>query len=217
MLQTILEKIDKITPRDKNISILAVTKNRMVSDIVPLLDQGITMIGENKIQEANTKFLELGDRIVEKHLIGPLQSNKENKALELFDVIQSIESLEQLKRLVNKINTQGLNKKVFLQYNTALEDSKHGLRDDKELFAMIELLLQNPNIHFEGLMTIGALSNEESLVRKSFSDLRSLRDCAILQYPELTSLKLSMGMSNDFEWAIQEGADIIRLGTVLFK
>ena len=217
MLQSVLEKIDKITPRDKNISILAVTKNRMVSDIVSLLDQGITMIGENKIQEANTKFLELGNRTVEKHLIGPLQSNKENRALELFDVIQSIESLEQLTRLINKINTQKSSKKVFLQYNTSLEDSKHGLRDDKELFAMIELLLQNPNIHFEGLMTIGALSNEENLVRKSFADLRSLRDCAILKYPELISLKLSMGMSNDFEWAIQEGADIIRLGTVLFK
>ena len=217
MLQTILEKIDKITPRDKNISILAVTKNRTISDIIPLLDQGITMIGENKIQEANAKFLELGERTVEKHLIGPLQSNKENKALELFDVIQSIESLEQLTRLINKINTQGLSRKVFLQYNTSLEDSKHGLRNEKEFFAMVELLLQNPNVHFEGLMTIGALSTEENLVRKSFSDLRSLRDCAILKYPELISLKLSMGMSNDFEWAIQEGADIVRLGTVLFK
>ena len=90
MLQSVLEKIDKITPRDKNISILAVTKNRMVSDIVPLLDQGITMIGENKIQEANTKFLELGNRTVEKHLIGPLQSNKENKALELFEDRKSV-------------------------------------------------------------------------------------------------------------------------------
>ncbi len=217
MLQTILEKIDKITPKDKNISILAVTKNRTISDIIPLLDQGIIMIGENKIQEASVKFLELGNRTVEKHLIGSLQSNKENKALELFDVIQSVESLEQLKRLINKINAQGLNKKVFLQYNTSLEDSKHGLRNEKELFSMVELLLQNPKIHFEGLMTIGALSTEENLVRKSFADLRSLRDCVILKYPELVSLKLSMGMSSDFEWAIQEGADIIRLGTVLFK
>jgi len=217
VLQSILEKIDKITPRDKNISILAVTKNRTISDITPLLDQGITMIGENKIQEASVKFLELGDRIVEKHLIGSLQSNKENKALELFDVIQSIESLEQLTRLIHKINTQQLSKKVFLQYNTSLEDSKHGIRTKKELFAMVELLLQNPNVHFGGLMTIGALSTEENLVRKSFADLRSLRDNIILKYHELISLKLSMGMSNDFEWAIQEGADIIRLGTVLFK
>ncbi len=215
MLDSILERIDKIT--SKQIEILTVTKNRTVSDIIPLLDKGITMIGENRVQEACVKFGALGDRIVEKHLIGSLQSNKENKALKLFDVIQSIESLDQLTSVINKITLQGLTKKVFFQYNTSLEDSKHGIRSEKELCCMVELLLQNPNICFEGLMTIGALSADEHIVRKSFVDLVSLRDCIILKYPELISLKLSMGMSNDFEWAIQEGTDMIRLGSVLFQ
>ncbi|MGL5956912.1 MAG: YggS family pyridoxal phosphate-dependent enzyme [Brevinema sp.] len=214
MLERILERIDKIT--SKKVEILAVTKNRSLEEIKPLIDQGIVLIGENRVQEAQEKFPYISDK-VEKHLIGSLQSNKENKALALCDVIQSIESLDQLQRLIAKIEQHKQTKKIFLQCNTSLEESKHGIRNEQELYPMIDLLLEHPSIIFQGFMTIGALSTDESAVRKSFNLLYCIKERIIVQYPQLHFLKLSMGMSNDFEWAIQEGADMIRLGQILFN
>ncbi len=212
MLVDILERIDKV--RTKDIEILAVTKTRSVEEILTLVGQGITLIGENRVQEAQEKLSYIGG--VQKHLIGALQSNKENKALELFDVIQSIESLAQLKRISDKLHKNNLQKSIFLQCNTSLEDSKHGVREAEDLYPMIDFILSQSSVKLCGLMTIGALSNDETTVRKSFSKLACIKHDISVKYAELSYLKLSMGMSNDFEWAIQEGADIIRLGRILF-
>ncbi|MGL4676160.1 MAG: YggS family pyridoxal phosphate-dependent enzyme [Brevinema sp.] len=214
MLENILERIDKIT--SKKIEILAVTKNHSLEEIKPLMDQGIVLIGENRVQEAQEKFPYISNKI-EKHFIGSLQGNKENRALVLFDVIQSVESMSQLQRLISKIEAQNYTKGLFLQCNTSLEDSKHGIRNEEDLYPMIELLLDHPQVVFQGLMTIGALSSDESIVRKSFNRLFCIKEKIVVQYPQLHFLKLSMGMSKDFEWAIQEGSDMIRLGQILFN
>lgn len=214
LLSPLLEKIKKLSP-NRDIELIAVTKNRTLDDIKPLLDQGIKAVGENRIQEMEQKIEGLAT--VEKHLIGPLQSNKENKALDFFDVIQSVESLEQLQRLINKIEQQKLSTKLFLQYNTSLEESKHGVRTREDLCSMVELLLAHPQVGFQGLMTIGALSKDEKIVRKSFEQLRLLREDLLSRYYELSSLTLSMGMSDDFEWALKEGADMLRLGRILYQ
>ncbi len=216
-INDILERIDKVNISKKKITIIAVTKTRSVEEIIPLFNQGITIIGENRVQEADAKFPDLVDFKIERHLIGPLQSNKENKALQLFDTIQSVESYKQLKRLIGKIDEKKLSTNLFIQFNTALEDSKHGLTQEEDLYPMIELLLKNAHINFRGFMTIGALSDEEIVVRKSFAKLMEIKNNIMIKYSEIKSLELSMGMSNDFEWAIQEGADIIRLGKILFK
>ena len=216
-INDILERIDKVNISKKKITIIAVTKTRSVEEIIPLFNQGITIIGENRVQEADAKFPDLVDFKIERHLIGPLQSNKENKALQLFDTIQSVESYKQLKRLIGKIDEKKLSTNLFIQFNTALEDSKHGLTQEEDLYPMIELFLKNAHINFRGFMTIGALSDEEIVVRKSFAKLMEIKNNIMIKYSEIKSLELSMGMSNDFEWAIQEGADIIRLGKILFK
>lgn len=215
MLDRILERIDKVSS-NKKIDILAVTKTRTLEEIQTIIASGITLVGENRVQEAQQKFPFL-DQNISKHLIGPLQSNKENKALELFDVIQSIESLEQLQRLSLKLEKKQQTKKVFIQFNTALEDTKHGLKQQEQSYPMIEFILDSSHLILEGIMTIGAMSNQEKIVRQSFAQLACIKENIIVKYPKLNNLKLSMGMSNDFEWAIQEGADIIRLGTILFQ
>lgn len=216
-IANILERIEKVKPFSKDITLIAVTKNRTPEEILPLWNHGVTIIGENRIQEAELKFPSLDSFTFEKHLIGSLQSNKENKALELFDTIQSIESIKQLHRLIKKITKQQLSTGLFIQCNTSQESSKHGVQSEDELYPMIELLLENSHINFRGLMTIGALSDQESLVRNSFAKLQKIKNNILTKYSDIKSLTLSMGMSNDFEWAIQEGADMIRLGTILFE
>ncbi len=213
MLVDVLERIDKICTKD--IEILAVTKTRTVEEILTLTTQGITLIGENRVQEAQDKLPYIGG--VQKHLIGSLQSNKQNKALELFDVIQSIESLEQLKSISKKLQKNNQQKSIYLQCNTSLEDSKHGIREENDIYPMIDFILGQSSVSLSGLMTIGSLSEDEYTVRKSFSKLACIKDNISVKYPKLSSLKLSMGMSDDFEWAIKEGSDMIRLGRILFN
>ncbi|MGL4561519.1 MAG: YggS family pyridoxal phosphate-dependent enzyme [Brevinema sp.] len=201
-----------------HIDLLAVVKNQPIDKIKLLIDNNMKIIGENKIQDASILFPQLQDYSIEKHLIGSLQSNKENKAIELFDTIQSIESLSQLKRITEKIQKYHAHKNIFIQVNTSHEDTKHGVSNLTELFDMVEYsLLMSDYISFNGLMTIGSLSHDEKIVRKSFVELRILRDDLLIRFPEILGLKLSMGMSNDFHWAIQEGSDIVRLGRLLFN
>lgn len=190
-------------------SICAVTKTRPAEDAQSAINAGITNIGENRVQEAAEKFPFItGGR---RHLIGPLQSNKENKALELFDVIQSIEQLEQCRRLCAKLSLSGQTKAFYIQINTSGESQKHGLRDEAEAFAIGALLRSCPNVLWEGLMTIGPLEGDP---RPAFSALRTLRDK--MQDKFALPLGLSMGMSGDYITAIQEGATLVRLGTALF-
>lgn len=200
------------------IQIVAVTKNQPIDKIKCVLENNILALGENRVQDAQKNFPQLANFVFEKHLIGSLQSNKENNALKIFDTIQSIESLEQLIRITKKIQKHKLCKNIFIQINTSGEITKHGVQNKKELFSMIEYALSMHNyINLQGLMTIGALSSEEKIVRKSFQKLATIREEIYQQFRELSSLKLSMGMSNDFEWAIEEGSDIIRIGRKLFQ
>ncbi|MGL4388588.1 MAG: YggS family pyridoxal phosphate-dependent enzyme [Brevinema sp.] len=199
------------------IDILAVIKNQNLEKIKTIIQQGISIVGENRVQDATLIFPQLEEFKLQKHLIGSLQRNKENTALKFFDTIQSIESLDQLQRIIQKIRTQQINKNIFIQVNTSHEDSKHGVSDVTELFNMVEYMLSHhDHVLLQGLMTIGTHSSNEKNVRRSFEELRELRDQLLVRFPEIPSLKLSMGMSNDFHWAIQEGSDMIRIGKILF-
>ncbi|MFC1550810.1 YggS family pyridoxal phosphate-dependent enzyme [Candidatus Neomarinimicrobiota bacterium] len=202
---------------DQLVKIIAVTKTHPAVTIVDVYKAGLFNIGENRIQEAEKKFSELPSlQGLQKRMIGHLQSNKVNKAIELFDKIDSVDSI----KLANKISNAALaiNKKsdVLLEVNTSGEKTKFGFNpeDIEELLTCIEL----PGLKVQGLMTIGPLTQDTQQVRKAFVQLRELFDLLNNQRSKNMDLltELSMGMSGDFELAIEEGSTMVRLGTVLF-
>jgi pyridoxal phosphate enzyme (YggS family) len=193
-----------------DIRVIVVTKTHPVDTVQAVIDCGIRDIGENRVQEIEQKA-PLVTGSFEMHLIGHLQSNKVNKVVPLVQWIQSIDSV----RIAEKIgNTEaGLQKKIkaLVQVKTADEATKSGCAPE-ECFALAEYVAKNPGLEFCGLMTIGPLDASESDTRKSFA---ALRMCAEKCRHLAPRIELSMGMSSDFEWAIEEGATMIRVGTML--
>ncbi|MGL5721698.1 MAG: YggS family pyridoxal phosphate-dependent enzyme [Brevinema sp.] len=207
--QEIVYNINANRCSSQQVSLCAVSKTQPVELIQEVIDMGILEIGENRVQEAAQKFPSLtGAR---RHLIGPLQSNKENAALKLFDVIQTIESLEQCQRLCTKIINADMKKAFYVQVNTSEEPQKHGVNHYAELLPIAKEIVSCPNVSFEGLMTIGALNGDP---RICFKKLRTMRDT--LQDTLGIPLGLSMGMSGDYITAVQEGATLLRIGSLLF-
>lgn len=199
----------------EDIKLVAVTKNVGVERIKEAIDCGVKVIGENRIQEASTKFdfLPVG---IEKHLVGHLQTNKVKKALLLFDMIQSLDSL----RLASEISKRGkeIEKEmpVLLEVNTSREQSKFGAKPD-EVLHLIEKVSSLENIKIKGLMTVGLWSGEEKKVRTCFAGLKKIFETVKQQnIPHVEMKFLCMGMSGDFEWAIGEGSNMVRIGTAIF-
>ena len=193
-----------------DIRVIVVTKTHPIETIQAVIDCGIRDIGENRVQEIEQKAPLLTGAF-EMHLIGHLQSNKVNKVVPLVQWIESIDSV----RLAEKVGAcaAGLQKKIkaLVQVKTADEETKSGCAPE-ECFALAESVAKNPGLEFCGLMTIGPLGASESDTRKSFAALRS---CAEKCRHLAPRIELSMGMSSDFEWAIEEGSTIIRIGTLL--
>ncbi|MGL5721214.1 MAG: YggS family pyridoxal phosphate-dependent enzyme [Brevinema sp.] len=207
--QEIVYNINANRCSSQNVVICAVGKTQPAELIQEAINMGISEIGENRVQEAAEKFpLITGAR---RHLIGPLQSNKENAALKLFDVIQSIESVDQCRRLCTKIVAADMKKVFYIQVNTSEEPQKHGVENYAELTSIAREAIACPNVVLEGLMTIGAL---EGAPRICFKKLRTMRDT--LQDTLGIPLGLSMGMSGDYITAVQEGATLLRIGSLLF-
>ncbi len=199
----IKENIEEIRAKAKGVLLLAVTKNVELPQIIEALEAGITDIGESYVQEAKSKIPILKSKFpkVRFHLIGHLQTNKVKAALELFDVIQSVDSLH----LAEEISKRALKPiEIFIEVNTSGEESKFGIAPDQAL-SLIGRIAGLPNLRLIGLMTIG------DGTRECFRKLRAIKDQA-----GIPGLKLSMGMSHDYAIAIEEGSDIIRVGTGIF-
>jgi hypothetical protein len=190
--------------QNNDVKIVAVTKNQNVETIQNLPSE-ITCIGENRIQEAEQKFLKL-NRNFEKHFVGHLQSNKVKKAIHLFDCIQSVDSL----KIAKKINQYAPeNYPIMLQVNISNDPSKYGFQSEK-ISKIIPEILKLENINLIGLMTIG----EQTKQKKYFRHFKKLFD----ECQKIHPIKyLSMGMSKDYEIAIEEGSNMIRLGRILFS
>jgi pyridoxal phosphate enzyme (YggS family) len=193
-----------------NVRVIVVTKTHSFNVLQDVIDCGITDIGENRVQEIEQKIPLLnGD--FNAHLIGHLQTNKVNKVVPLVHWIQSVDSM----RLAEKINAAAVlyhkTIKVLVQVNTSNEESKSGCNaaDAQNIAAYVSGL---PALLFSGFMTIGPLGNSETETRKSF---KLLRDISLTCSTYCRNIELSMGMSLDFEWAIQEGATMIRVGSLL--
>ena len=214
IIKSIQSKIESAQKRggfSHPVQLMAVTKTYPFSLIEECYDAGITVIGENRIQEASKKFTSLDSMPhLSKRFIGHLQSNKVNKCLELFDTIDSVDSVKLLKRISNTASHHERTIHVLLEINTSAETQKHGFLPDQ--LDEIRECFKIANIKIEGLMTVGPLTTDKKKIRNSFIQLRELKDT--INQPGLN--ELSMGMSGDYEIAVEEGSTMVRLGSALF-
>lgn len=194
------------------ITLIAVTKNHPLNTVLAIIDCGITNIGENRVQELVAKVPHLQGAVTV-HMIGHLQRNKARKAVQHAHWIQSLDS----PRLIEAVQEYAaeLDKviNVMVEVNTSAEAAKSGC-PPQDTLALCEQIGACTNLRLRGLMTVGPLSDDERVVRTAFSLLRQLAAAAA---PLCSGgvCELSMGMSSDFVWAIEEGATIVRIGTAL--
>lgn len=195
------------------ITLLAVTKGHLPENVKSAFDLGLRCFGENKVQEAKAK-VPLCPNHCHWHMIGHLQTNKCRDAVQLFSMIQSVDSLHLAEEINRWSEKQAKTMPVLLEVNVAGEASKFGYRPEK-LLAELKTINALPKIEIHGLMTIAPYTTDAEKVRPYFRHLRGLRtECEQILGAPLPHL--SMGMSGDFEVAIEEGASLVRLGTVLF-
>ena len=200
----------------QEVTMVAVTKTISVS-VARLLPQlGLTQLGENRPQELWRKAALL-PKTVHWHLVGHLQRNKVERTLPLVHLIHSVDSVRLLQALENEAAKQGMNAAVLLEVNASGEPNKHGFVPE-EVPALLPALAGLRHIQVMGLMTMASLEADPQRCRPTFALVRALRDRLRSQLsPPHTLEHLSMGMSNDFEVAIQEGATLVRIGTALFE
>lgn len=199
------------------VKLIAVTKDANVAEAQEIIRLGLNEIGESRVQDAIAKKALITGNNLHWHLVGNLQSNKVNRAVENFSYIHSIDRLSIAKRLNRRAELQEQIMKCFIQVNISKEKTKNGVEVD-QVFTFIEELIPLKNFQIIGLMTMAPHYSDQELTRPIFRKLRELRDEikeSGLLGDEL--LELSMGMSNDFEIAIEEGATYIRIGSSLFK
>ncbi|MCU0821228.1 MAG: YggS family pyridoxal phosphate-dependent enzyme [Spirochaetes bacterium] len=209
-----LERIAASAGRDKEeIKIVAVTKTFPAATVQEAIDSGISLIGENKIQEAKAKAAELKGNFA-LHLIGHLQSNKARDAVRLFDVIHSIDKLSTAVKIDEEAAKINKIQKILVQVNTSGEDTKSGVQPADAIDLCAEILKLR-NIELLGLMTIGPFSDDGERVRNSFGTLRNLL-AEINMKLGIRLRELSMGMTSDYATAVQEGATIVRIGSAIF-
>jgi len=197
------------------ITLVAVAKTVPVEVIEEAIELGVTNIGENRIQEASAKFDKIGKKVTW-HMVGHLQSNKVKRALEIFDLIQSIDSLKLAEAVSERSVASGRVTDVLLEVNTSGEETKFGFEPD-ELVAGAEQIGALEGIRLKGLMTVGPLVERPEQARGAFVLLRELgQRVSSLGVLSTDKCALSMGMSGDFEIAIEEGSTMVRVGTAIF-
>ena len=196
------------------VEIIAVTKTHGAEVVKEAWDAGLTIVGENKVQEAAWKK-PASVSGPSWHLIGHLQGNKVRPALELFDFIHSVDSAKLCQRIEAVAEVTGASPHILLEVNVSGEKSKSGMKPE-EVAETIRILMEHcPRVTLEGLMTMAPFSENPEDARPYFRRLRELRDETERQFG-IVLPRLSMGMSGDYEVAVEEGATWIRLGTVLF-
>lgn len=194
------------------VTIIAVTKTHPAEAVRAAAAAGITAVGENRVQEALSKQMELTDVTIEWHLIGSLQRNKAKQVVGKFALIHSVDSLALAQDLAKRV-APGTRQPILIQVNCSAEPQKGGVEPDG-LAALVEQVSGLPQLELRGLMTMAELTDDEGRQRSTFRRLRELRDATErggVKLPEL-----SMGMSGDYLAAVDEGTTMVRLGTLLF-
>jgi len=203
--------------KPEEVRLLLATKTVPPEKIKVAFDAGFTLIAENKVQELKEKYEALKDVPHTNHFIGHLQTNKIKDVLKC-DVacIESIDRFDLAEKLNNRLQLEGKTIDVFIQVNTSQEESKFGVAPEKAI-ELTQQVATLSNLKIKGLMTIGLFSAEIEKVRPCFQLLKKIQQEIIaLNLPEVEMKELSMGMSSDFETAIEEGATIVRVGTLVF-
>ena len=196
-----------------DVELVAVTKTHPAGIVREAIGAGQVVFGESKVQEARAKIPVLPSHL-RWHFIGHLQKNKIRHALPLFEMIHSVDSLDLAQAIDRIAQEDGLHPRILLEVNVAGEGSKFGFKATT-LRAELELLLMLPRLSIEGLMCIPPLAEEAEASRKYFVELRELRD-AIEKEFQVKLPQLSMGMTNDYSVAVEEGATLVRVGTAIF-
>ncbi|MEO0089411.1 MAG: YggS family pyridoxal phosphate-dependent enzyme [candidate division WOR-3 bacterium] len=211
------EVCNKVGRKKEEIEIVAISKGIDIERIKVAINCGLNKIGENRVQEAIKKIPLINEfKNIEWHFVGHLQTNKVKKAIKHFSCIQSLDRIELAEELEKVCGKENKVISVFVQVNTSFEDTKFGVSPE-DLDKLVEYVLNQPHLKLEGLMTLGpvsAIENKENS-RKSFRLLYELRE-KVKEKFKISLPYLSMGMSSDFEVAIEEGANIIRIGTLIF-
>jgi pyridoxal phosphate enzyme (YggS family) len=206
---------EKIGKNKDDINLVAVTKTVEVERIKEAIKCGIKIIGENRLQEAESKFDQITEK-VEKHLVGHLQTNKAKKAVELFDFIQSVDSQRIAQEISKRASQMGKVMSVLVEVNTSGEKSKFGI-DPGQVLSFVKSISNLEGIKIKGLMTIGLFSDNPEDTRPCFKKLKSIFEKIKSENVPHAEMKyLSMGMTNDFEMAIREGSNMVRIGTGIF-
>ena len=215
----------------EDVKLVAVTKKRSPQEIVAALQAGIVHVGENRLEEAEEKIPQVNALLptnpsnIVWHMIGHIQSRKAKDVVQNFQVIHSLDSLKLANRYNRFAAEAGNTPDVFLEINISGETSKAGIAADqwknnqqqrKALWDIIEAMGQLPSIRLIGLMTMAPYVAEPEITRRVFADLRELRDNLANDFSQFEWRELSMGMTNDYPIAIEEGATLIRIGRAIF-
>lgn len=202
-----------------SITLLAVSKFHPAEAVAKAYEAGLRVFGENRVQEAVEKFnsplIKPLRNTIQVHFQGHLQSNKINKALELFDCIQSLDSLELIEQLIKRLSIRLAPLEVLFELHTG-EASKAGFLEESALLKALERVLEVPQIKPRGLMTMAPFTSDTDAIRASFKKCKKLFEHIQKTYKIPDFTVLSMGMSNDFEIAVEEGSTLLRIGTAIF-
>ncbi len=215
------ETCRKINRDPKDLVVVGVTKTVPVEVIQQAIDAGIRHIAENRVQEAEIKFplVMAKNPQIKGHLIGHLQTNKAKDAVKVCSLIQSVDSFKLAQEIEKQAAKAGKTVDILVQFNTAREEQKFGASPE-EADALIECISRLAHVRIKGLMCMAPLSEDQGIIRKTFSDLRVIRDGIkprFAGHPLVDMGILSMGMSSDYKIAIEEGSTMVRIGSAIFR
>jgi pyridoxal phosphate enzyme (YggS family) len=201
--------------RHDAVTLVAVTKTHPPQTVRAAIAAGVADVGENRVQELEAKVAEVGRSAVRWHLIGHLQRNKVAKALPLFDLVHSLDSERLAQALSAEAVKAGATVRALVEVNSVGEASKSGFAAEPAVDA-VGRLAALPGLELVGMMTMAPFTDDEAVVRRAFATTRRACEEAARQVPGFRGEHLSMGMSNDFEIAVEEGATLVRVGSSIF-
>ena len=218
-LRRVRERIARAAERAgrqaRDVTLVAVSKTKPVEAIGEAVEAGVRVLGENRVQEAEKKVGNVTDA-VEWHLVGHLQRNKVKSALRVFEMIHSVDSLRLAREIGKRAAQAGVSARVLVQVNTTGADSQFGAAPDATV-DLVGRISEVEGVAVEGLMTIGLFLPDPEAARPCFVQLRELgEEIAAARMPRVSMEHLSMGMTGDFEAAIEEGATMVRVGSAVF-
>lgn len=214
----IIKEINEIARKchrsPEEIAVVAISKGSSLEEIVRIYGEGCRAFGENRIQEVLPKIV-AAPQDIHWHFVGPLQQNKVKKAIGKFDLIHSVDSNELAYRLSLESQKGGVTTNILLQINTSGEMTKQGFTPS-QCKAEFERIIGYPHLCVKGFMTMAPLTDNKTMIRDCFRQLRDLK-CELAEATGYPLIHLSMGMSQDYAIAIEEGATLLRIGSAIFK